>query len=42
MPNRAFWILDGSDKLGDIPEDPVGATLYKEEEEAPTVANPPC
>ncbi|MEU1518759.1 hypothetical protein ABZ490_42590 [Streptomyces sp. NPDC005811] len=29
--NYAFWILEGFDKLGNIPEDPVGAPLHEEE-----------
>lgn len=29
--NYAFWILKGFDKLGNVPEDPVGGPLYEEE-----------
>lgn len=29
--NYAFWILEGFDKLGNVPEDPVGAPLYEKE-----------
>ncbi|MFE6868154.1 hypothetical protein ACFVFS_16515 [Kitasatospora sp. NPDC057692] len=29
--NYAFWILDGFDRLGNVPEDPVGGPLYEEE-----------
>jgi hypothetical protein len=29
--NYAFWILDGFDKLGNVPEDPAGGPLYEEE-----------
>ncbi|MFI6588309.1 hypothetical protein [Embleya sp. NPDC050493] len=29
--NYAFWILEGFDKLGNVPEDPVGGPLYEEE-----------
>lgn len=29
--NYAFWILEGFDKLGNVPEDPVGGPLYEQE-----------
>ncbi|MEV5604674.1 hypothetical protein AB0L33_24865 [Streptomyces sp. NPDC052299] len=29
--NYAFWILEGFDRLGNVPEDPVGGPLYEEE-----------
>lgn len=29
--NYAFWILEGFDRIGNVPEDPVGATLHEEE-----------
>ncbi|MET8981911.1 hypothetical protein ABZX85_40585 [Streptomyces sp. NPDC004539] len=29
--NYAYWILDGFEKLGNVPEDPVGGPLYEEE-----------
>lgn len=29
--NYAFWILEGFDRLGNVPEDPVGGRLYEEE-----------
>ena len=35
--NCAFWILVGFDKLGNVPEDPVGAPLYEEEARHPGI-----
>ena len=29
--NHAFWILEGFDKLGNVPEDPIGAPLHEQE-----------
>nr|WP_240982294.1 hypothetical protein [Streptomyces sp. S3(2020)] len=29
--NYAYWILDGFEKLGNVPEDPVGSPVYVEE-----------
>ncbi|MGW0838649.1 hypothetical protein ACWD26_00495 [Streptomyces sp. NPDC002787] len=29
--NYAFWILEGFDKLGNVPEDPAGGPLFEEE-----------
>ncbi|MFF8713502.1 hypothetical protein ACF07T_19020 [Streptomyces sp. NPDC015184] len=29
--NYAFWLLDGFDRLGNVPEDPAGGMLYEEE-----------
>ncbi|MFD5266261.1 hypothetical protein [Streptomyces sp. NPDC058335] len=29
--NYAFWILEGFDKLGNVPDDPVGGPLHEEE-----------
>ncbi|WP_216586926.1 hypothetical protein [Streptomyces brasiliscabiei] len=29
--NYAFWILDGFDRLGNVPEDPAGGPLHEEE-----------
>ena len=29
--NYAFWILEGFDKLGNVPEDPAGGPLHEEE-----------
>ncbi|MFD8824528.1 hypothetical protein ACFV1C_19475 [Streptomyces sp. NPDC059605] len=29
--NYAFWLLEGFDRLGNVPEDPAGGVLYEEE-----------